>query len=227
MDITEFVARNKRMITIVAINVVGVILLIWLVSFLMSSAAGELPSPNAPTSEIVKSLANDGWKLQPKDKKLTYVNNLIDVYARSPQKRDEFVEYVNKLPDWKVAQIQDNIVDVAKDQIVQDATEFSRLTTESERVSFINSKIGKMNGLRNMFRGQSSRGSYSNKNGKAGSDGPDLAKSKLAQGVSTEPNAVYSKVLDNSSPAERAKVDTYISKVEGQIQKLKKAGSLK
>ena len=231
MDLTEFVVKYKRIITIAGINVLGILLLILLVSFLKSSAAGDLPSPQAPPSQIVKSLADDGWKLQPRQARLEYVNGLIEVYAASPTRCEQFVEEINKLPDWKVAQVQDNIVEVAKDQIVQDALEFSRLQTPQEKENFINSKIQHMSNLKRMLRGQSSGGNAPGRiaqgQGRPGSAGPDIAKSKLAKDVPVEPTKIYNKVLEKSSPAERAKVDNYISTVEGQMQRLKKAGMMK
>jgi hypothetical protein len=230
MDLTEFVVKYKRTIGIVAINVVGVLLLILLVSFLKGSAAGDLPSPDAPPSQIIKSLADDGWKLQPKQARLEYVNNLIQVYAASPSKRDQFVQEINKQPDWVISQIQDNVVDIAKDQIVEDAMEFSKLTTVEQRTAFVNSKIQHMSDLKSMFRGQSSGGGsrgIAQGKGPAGTNGPDVAGSKLAKDVPVEPAKIYSKVLEQTTPAERAKVDNYISTVEGQVQRLKKSGMMK
>jgi hypothetical protein len=232
MDLTEFVVKYKRIIGIVAINVVGVLLLVLLVSLLKGSATGELPSPDAPPSQIVKSLADDGWKLQPKQARLEYVNNLIQVYAASPSKRDQFVQEINKQPDWVITQIQDNVIDVAKDQIVEDAMEFSKLTTAEQRAEFVNAKIQHMSNLKSMFRGQSSDGGKGGRGiaqgkGPAGTNGPDLAGSKLGKDVPVEPTKIYSKVLEQTTPAERAKVDNYISTVEGQVQRLKKSGMMK
>lgn len=232
MDLTEFVVKYKRTIGIVAINVAGVLLLILLVSFLKGSAAGELPSPEAPPSQIVKSLADDGWKLQPKQARLDYVNNLVQVYAASPSKRDQFLQEINKQPDWVITQIQDNVVDVAKDQILEDAMEFAKLATVEQRTAFVNAKIQHMSDLKSMFRGKSSDGGKGSRGigqgkGPAGANGPDFAASKLSKGVPVEPAKIYSKVLEQTTPAERAKIDTYISTVEGQVQQLKKSGMMK
>jgi hypothetical protein len=225
MNINEFVFKYKKAIVIAAINVVGLVLLLVVVSLIRGAAAGSIPSANAPASETVAFLADPTMKLQPKEKRLQFMTQMVQVYIDSPQKREQFAQAINNLSDGEVAQLQDNVFEVAKDQIVNDAMVYSRLQTPEQKRAFVSGRVGQMSSLQSLLTGKSNGGSSGtiSRGGNAGANGPDLRSTKVNQGVPSNPAAVYSKVLDHTNPSERSKVDSYISAVQVEANRAKKA----
>jgi hypothetical protein len=227
MDINSFVFKYKKIIVIAAVNVVGLLLLMLVVSLIKGAAAGSMPSPDAPVADTVEFLADPAMKLQSKKKRLDYVNKLVEVYVGSPQKQERFAQEINNLSDAEVYQLQENVFEVAKDQIVEDAIEYARLSPEQKQ-EFVREKVKTMSGLQNLLKGRSSGGEGGRsgqiaKNVGSGGGGPNLTQTKVNKNIPTEPAKVYAKVLDNSSPSDRAKVDTYISAVQSEVARAKEA----
>jgi hypothetical protein len=229
MNLNEFVFKYKKAIVIAGINIVGLVIILLVVSLIRGATAGSIPSVNASAVETVDFLANPAMALQPKEKRMVYVNQLIQVYAESPQKREAFVQAINNLSDSDIAQLQDNVFEIVKDQVVEDAKEFARLQTPEQKQRFVKEKVGQMMNLQGLLCGKNDGGSSGTitKGGKAGSMGPDLRASKINRGIPSDPAAVYSKVLDQSNPSERSKIDSYISSVQIEVGNIKKASKIK
>jgi hypothetical protein len=216
MDFTSLVLKYRKIIVIALINIVGLVLLLLVVSWIKGFAAGEIPSIHASTEETVEFLADPSMKLHSKDDRLAYVNELVEVYTSSPEKLNNFA--------GEIYQFQDNMFEVAKDQIVDDAIIYASLSPLQKR-EFVRNKVQHMSNLQKMMKGKSgskSGRSASGKITKGGNGGVNLTKTKVNKNIPSEPAAVYAKILDKTNPSERAQVDTYISAVQTASAELKK-----
>jgi hypothetical protein len=222
MSLNEFVFKYKKAIVIAGANILGLVLILLVVSLIRGMAAGSIPSVNAPASETVAFLANPALKLQPKEQRLEYITGVIQSYAMSPQKQEQFAQAINNLSDGEIEQLQENGCEMLKDQLVEDANAFARLKTPEQRQAFVSERFGQMSSLKSLFAGKGgtvSSGTITK--GGSGQNGPDLRASKLNRNVPSDPAAVYSKVVDATNPSERSKVDSYVTALQQEANRAK------
>jgi hypothetical protein len=229
MNLNEFVFKYKKAIVIAGINLAGLVVILLVVSLIRGAAAGSIPSANAAPKDTVDFLASPGMKLQPKEKRMTYVNQLIQVYVDSPQKRDSFAQAIDNLSDSEIAQLQENAFELAKDQILEDAREFAKQPSPEQKQAFVRQRVSQMMNLQSLLTGSGNGGSTGTitRGNKAGKDGPDLRKTKINRGIPSDPAAVYSKVLDSTNPSERSNVDSYVTSVQSELGRVKKVSKKK
>ncbi len=220
MDVKELWEKHKKTITIGGICFLVLLLVLVVPGLLSSAQLGPVPDPTLATpTEVLTTLAKPAYRNQSDSFKLQYGTRVLDYYSRTPERIEQLAKAVNDMPETQAMELRENVIDMAKIQMVEDSKVFSTLRTESERKNFIDHRIKQMAGLQSMLTGRgSSVGGAPRTQG--GYRGPNLATPKMTRGMPTDAHGLVKMFVDKTSPGERAKLETYVSKMQSRIEQI-------
>ena len=228
MDISALFFKYKKIILILAINIIGILAIFAAVWIIRVIAAGPIPNPEQATEKaVVNFLADKKMGILPKYNRRKYFKKVIEHYSASPERQEQFRKAITKLSDYQIRQLKDNVFDVAREQVVEDAKEYSRLANYQQRKAFIDQRLSKLKSLEAMIKGNSDQHGSSGhlhktaRNKNAGRT--NLTKDpRLRKGLPTSPGGIYKKFVEKTKPADRARLETFIGDVQSRSQQLRK-----
>lgn len=226
-QITRFVTNHRRTLTIVGINVAGVLFIVLLIAGLNRAVAGPAPEPeHASAPQVLEYLASSGMKAQSNAFKLQYVRKALDYYTASPERMQQFEQSLDTISDAQAEQLKENIFDATKEQFMQDAQEYYTLRTPQQKRNYIDGKVRQWSAVRSMVSGRSSSLGGSSRGGGIGGGGGGggrnvAANPKLTRNVPMDASGAVRELVSRSNPGERAKLETYLGDVQNRVQQLK------
>jgi len=224
MDVAAIWVRHKKPIIIIAANVLGLLVVVLAAKLLYNSVVvPAAPNPTkVPEKEVVMFLADKKMTAMPKRKQRKYLRNVARYYA-SPHRRQRFAREIDDLPDLRRHQLFENVKDVAKGEIIEYSDQYSKIDDRDERMTFVDDKIDEMESLRTMLRGprrnapRAAGGNYASGSNRSA----DLANTKIAKEVPSDPKTIYKKFLDETNPVQRAKLKPYLDDVQARLAQLR------
>lgn len=208
MDLATIWVRHKRPITIAAANVLGLMVILLVVTLMRTGIVISKPPDPAKASErkVAKYMASPKLARLPKNQRRQYLMKVTRYYDQS-QRRARFSREVDRLSDFELRQLRDNVFEVAKEQAVEDSQVYNSLPPQ-QRGDFIDKKLSEVLNLETMIRGNNPN-----------TDPTRIA--RLTKTVPTDPGGAYSMFLTKTNPQERTKIQTYVTAMQDRNEQLR------
>lgn len=214
MDTAEIWFRHRKIILIVAANVVGLaVVIVGAKLIYRATVTPEIPQPKVATEkEVVTFLASANVRRLSKTEKRQYMREVIDKVYRRPERRKRFISQLDDLRPWQLQQLKDNALDVFKEQVVEDSETYQKLSSR-DRKTFIREKIAEAEELRSMLGGRDVRET----SGRAAGHKADITRhKKFASVIPRDSKEAYSEFVSKTNPSDRAKLETYLNEYQAE-----------
>jgi len=208
MDLATLWVRYKRPIMIAAANVLGLMVILLVVTLMRAGIVISKPPDPAGASErkIAKYMASTKMARLPKKHRRQYLMKVARHYDQS-QRRARFSREVDRLSDFELRQLRDNVFEIAKEQAVEDSQVYNSLPPQ-QRQDFIDEKLNEVLNIETMIRGNDRN-----------TDPTRVA--RLAKTVPRNPDAAYSMFVAKTNPQERTKIQTYVTALQDRNEQLR------
>ncbi len=230
MDMTDIWIKYKKAIILIAANLAGLVVIVFFYFLVMRVASGPVPKPEmAPSKEVVDFIASPRFKIQSDSFKLEYSRQLME-YCNTPTRIEQFAQDIGNLPPAQADQLRENGFDVVKIQVMDAATQYARLRDSQSRKSFLKSQYGQAAVFHAMITGRGGSGGVSNNSsqrnmGGGGGRRTNIAASpNLTKGMPADSAGMYKMFVQQTSPGERAKMETYVQDMKAYAEQAKAQG---
>jgi hypothetical protein len=216
MDLAQIWYKHSKIILIVAANVVGLIIVL-IGAKLVYSAAVMPDVPDVATAspgEIVDFLADKHVNTVSYERRKDVLEQLVERTRENPRERTALLDEMDKLSDGQISQLQENMEDVFKQEVVDDSKAYAQLPS-NEKKAFVRNSIKKMKELQGVLRGTD----VSVGGGVSGSSVDVARRERLTAGMPSNPAQVYSTVMQRTNPTERAYMESYVLDVQEELDR--------
>ena len=223
MNISEIYDQHKKPIIIAGVNVIAIVIIITGVVALKRASAGPIPPPEkAPTQDVVNFISSPRYTSQSSAFKLQYMQKTLNRYY-SPQGVQNLSQELDKLPDHKIVQLRDNVMDSMALQITSESRVYNNTRNRQDRKRFIDRKIQQLDAFRSMVTGRGSSIGQASiiKSGRGGSAPNISAKPAMSKNLPADPPQLLKMALDRNKPADRAMAERYVFDLQQRAQQLK------
>lgn len=205
MNLAQIWYKHKKIILIVGANVAGLAVILIVATILYrSSVVPDMPDPETASAKaVVKCISDRNFSKLSARNRRDYFDRVTRL---SPSRREGLAQQLDRLRPKEVIQLQNNVFRMLVEDIRQESKEYRRLGDRKARQKYIERKMAQRKQTLNVLSGADVRRT----SGKAQAGRVDLRRPNLARGISQDPVKLYTRVLNNTSPGERAQVETYV-----------------
>lgn len=215
MDIAQLWFKHNKIIKIVGGSVAGLILIVIIYSAIVGRTVPKLPDPAVNSTQAVQVWANPNMAQVPVAQRKEFTRKFCDYYSRK-ENRGQLVDTINSMTDRQIYTFQKNISNIAVEMAVDQATEYSAISDPNKRTQFLEQRYKEWKQLEKAFKSPtaSTVAGPDGQGGKAGDKKTSLASSKLSKGLPSTPTEIQGRYLQETNPAQRAKLETFAADMD-------------